>query len=216
MIGTVGDVKATSRRDKARRTRLRIIKAAHAEFLENGYHGATMAAIARRAGVAAQTVYFVFHTKPELISAVIDTAVLGEDDPTRPEDSDWWAAMRAAATAPDALRLFARGAGPLFARAAGISEILRAAAFTDDELSSIQRRHDELQTRGYRQVVEITADKQPLRPGLTTDTATDLLLLICGDHTYVSLTQRGWTHDEVVDWLSETVPSLLLATDPEP
>ncbi len=212
MIWTVGDVKATARRDKARRTRLRIIKAAHAEFLDNGYHGATMAAIARRAGVATQTVYFVFHTKPELISAVIDTAVLGEDDPTRPEDTDWWAAMRAAATAPEALRLFTCGAGPLLARAAGISEIVRAAALTDDELRSIRRRHDELQARGYRQVVEITAGKHPLRPGLTIDSATDVLLLLCGDHAYVSLTERGWTHDQIVEWLSDTATALLLTT----
>ena len=156
-----------------------------------------------------------FSLKPELISAVIDTAVLGEDDPTRPEDSDWWAAMRAAATGPDALRLFARSAGPLLARAAGISEILRAAALTDDELSSIHRWRDEMQTRAYRHVVEIAVGKHALRPGLTTDTATDVLLVLCGDHTYVSLTERGWTHDQVVDWLSETVPSLLLGTDQE-
>ena len=96
IIRRVADVKDLPRREQARRTRLRIIRAAHAEFIERGYHGATMAAIARRAGVATQTVYFVFHTKAELASGVIDTAVLGPD-PTVPQDSTWWAEMRAAA-----------------------------------------------------------------------------------------------------------------------
>ena len=98
------------------------------------------------------------------------------------------------------------------ARAAGISEVLRAAALADDELRSIHRRHDDLQVAGYRQVIEITADKHPLRPGHTIDSATDVLLLLCGDHTYVSLIERGWTHDQIVNWLAETVPALLLAT----
>ena len=76
----MADVKI-SRREKAARTRAAIIEAAHAEFLERGFHGATVVSIAERAGVASQTVYFVFHTKAELISAVIDAAVMGEVRP---------------------------------------------------------------------------------------------------------------------------------------
>ena len=71
----MADVKS-SRREKAAQTRARIVEAAHAEFLDNGFHGATIASVARRAGVATQTVYFVFHTKAELISAVIDAMVM--------------------------------------------------------------------------------------------------------------------------------------------
>ena len=41
-------------------------------FVEKGYHGATVASIAARAGVATQTVYYVFNTKAALISAAID------------------------------------------------------------------------------------------------------------------------------------------------
>src|SRR5688500_4391656 len=84
-----------SRREKAEATRRRIVRAAHAEFIEQGFHGATVAAIAKRAGVAPQTVYFVFNTKPELISAVIDTAVMGVEEPIAPEQMPWFAEMLA-------------------------------------------------------------------------------------------------------------------------
>ena len=154
MIPAVGEVKSTSRRERARQTRLKIIRAAHEEFLKHGYHGATMAAIARGAGVATQTVYFVFHTKAELISAAIDAAVLGEDDPTAPEDTDWWVAMLAAPTGAEALEHFVRGAGSLYARAAGISEVLRAAALTDPDVHAICRHHDQQQVEGFRRVVD--------------------------------------------------------------
>lgn len=211
MLLHVTSVKTAERRDKARRTRLRIIEAAHAEFLASGYHGATIGGIARRAGVAVQTVYFVFHTKAELISAVIDTAVVGTGDPTPPQATDWWAAMLRAPTATEALRTFIHGAAPLYARAAGVAEVLRAAALTDEEVRAIWRHHERLHRSGYAQVVEVLASKGPLRRGLTPETATDLLLTFYGDTSYVLLTaERGWTHDAVVDWASKALPLLLL------
>lgn len=210
MLLGVAQVKG-KRRDKAELTRQRLLKAAHQEFLDNGFHGATMAAIARRAGVAGQTVYFVFHTKAELLSAVIDAAVLGDDPPTVPQDTDWWAAMNNADTAEEVLRQFVRGAGPLLARAAQISEVLRAAALADPEARAIFDRHDQLQVTGYRHVVDLASSKGPLRPGLTPETATDLLLTLCGDSTYVQLTtERGWTHEQATAWLADATPNLLL------
>jgi len=75
------NVNRVPRNQRAARTRRAIIAAATEEFRSSGYHGATMSAIAERAGVAVQTVYFVFHTKPALLTAAIDTAVMGEVDP---------------------------------------------------------------------------------------------------------------------------------------
>jgi AcrR family transcriptional regulator len=206
----VTSVKSGARRQRAAHTRLRIIRAAHEEFLRHGYHGATIAAVARRAGVATQTVYFVFHTKAELISAVIDTAVLGEDDPTPPEATGWWRAMQVADSAPDALRHFVRGAAPRSQRAAGISELLRAAALTDPEVHARWEHHDRLQVEAFGRVIDTVAAKGQLRPGLDRDTATAVLITVFGDSTYHLLTaERGWSHDQVVDWYCDGLPGLL-------
>ena len=206
----MADVK-TSRRDKSARTRRRIIEAAHAEFLERGFHGATIASIAKRAGVATQTVYFVFNTKAALISAVIDAAVMGEED-LPPELTDWWRAMEAEPDAAEALRLFVRGAAPVFERAAAISEVLRAAALTDDELKVTQSFHDDLQRTAYKAVIVGLEAKGSLRPGLDTETATDVFLTVYGDSTFHLLrTAHGWSHEQVVDWLADALPRLLLA-----
>lgn len=211
MIRGMGQVKTASRRERARQTRLKIIRSAHKEFLEHGYHGATMAAIARRAGVATQTVYFVFHTKAELINAVIDVAVLGEDDPTDPEHTDWWVAMLTARTGAEALEHFVRGAGPLYARAAAISEILRAAALTDPDVHAIWRHHDQQQVEAFRRVIDAVITKGPLRSGLDPAAATDILLTVYGDSSYLLLTaERGWTHDQAIDWACQALPALLL------
>ncbi len=208
------DVKGGSRRRRAEATRRRILRAAHAEFLEAGYHGATVAAIAKRAGVAVQTVYFVFHTKADLISAVIDVAVLGEDDPTPPEQTEWWAAMQSAATATEALRRFVRGAAPLYERAAAISEVLRAAALTDPEVRRTHEHHVALQREAFRQVVCVLATKGPLRAG-DLDGATDVLLTVFGDAVWHQLRNDcGWPAERVTDWMCDALPRLVLASSP--
>ena len=210
----MSNVKPSPRRVRATRTRRAILDAAHAEFLERGYHGATIASIAKRGGVAPQTVYFVFHTKAELVSAVIDDRVLGPDEPEDPEESAWWRAMAGAPTSRAVLERFIRGAAPILARAAPVSEVVRAAAAADDEVRAIHERHDSRQRAGYRRVVELAAARGVLGPGLTIETATDVLLTLCGDGVWVQLTaDRGWTADQVVDWLVTAVPASLLDRD---
>lgn len=213
----MSDVKGTepvstnTRRQKSDATRRKILRAAHDEFCVNGYHGATITAIAKRAGVASQTIYFVFHTKAELISAAIDHLVMGEEAPTIPQESEWWQAMMADPDPTEALRHFIVGAMPLFERASLLSEILRAAALTDEEVRRTHTYHEDLRATGFREVVEVIASKGPLREGLTIATATDVLLVTFSDTTYVLLTtERGWSHDQVVDWFVDALPRLLL------
>ena len=212
MIRGVSTVKASPRRARAARTRRAILDAAHAEFVERGYHGATIASIAGRAAVAPQTIYFVFHTKADLVSAVIDDRVLGPDEPEDPQASAWWDAMATAPTATAVLQGFVRGAAPLLDRTAPISEVVRAAATTDDEVREVHAKHEVLQRAGYRRVIELTAERAALGHALTIDTATDVLLTLCGDGVWVQLTQdRGWTAAQVVDWLLTAVPPAILA-----
>ena len=66
-----------TRREKALATRERIVRAAIDVFAEAGFVGARMNDIAARAEVAVQTVYFVFHTKAELLSASSTTQCSG-------------------------------------------------------------------------------------------------------------------------------------------
>ena len=189
-----------------------ILRAAHTEFVENGYHGATIAAIAKRAKVAAQTVYFVFHTKAELISAVIDTAVMGEEDPQAPEETPWFAAMLAEPDAAECVRMFVRGAGEVYARASFVGEVLHAAALTDEEVRTTHEHHEGLRRTAYRGVVDMLTRKGELRPGLTADTATDVFMTVYGDATYTMLrTERGWNHEQVINWMCDVLPGMLLS-----
>jgi len=52
-----------------------VMHAAHTMFLSDGYHTASMEAIARRAGVSKKTLYARFATKAELFAAVVTNQV---------------------------------------------------------------------------------------------------------------------------------------------
>src|SRR5258708_34374425 len=80
------------RKERARATRRRMIDAAYKLFTERGY-GVPLTDIAKEAGVAVQTLYFTFHTKAELMSAVLHLAVLAEDLPPSPLDQPWLETM---------------------------------------------------------------------------------------------------------------------------
>ncbi len=68
------------RREQAGETRLRIIRSAYDLFVDQGYGRTTIAQIARTAGVAVETVYATFGSKPKLLHEVWDVTVGGDED----------------------------------------------------------------------------------------------------------------------------------------
>lgn len=200
----------STRRAKAAATRQRIIKAATVEFIANGYHGAVMAAIAERAGVAVQTVYFVFHTKPELFAAALDAAVLGPED--KPPLQQSWAADAAATPDPvAALQSFIHAGAGIFERASALSEVAHAAAVTDPELAAVYHSRDNLRSDGYRDFI----GRLTLPPGVDVAHATDLLIALHSPRLYHALREeRGWTHQQVTSWMTQTIPELVLRPSP--
>jgi AcrR family transcriptional regulator len=69
------------RAQQAAQTRLDVIDAAIALFGSAGWAGATVAAIAERAGVAVETVYKGVGSKKHLLRVAMDAAVVGDADP---------------------------------------------------------------------------------------------------------------------------------------
>jgi AcrR family transcriptional regulator len=63
-------VKERSTRAHGRRTLVKLLDAAEAEFAANGWHGARMARLAKRAGTAHGTVYAYFADKDDLLFAL--------------------------------------------------------------------------------------------------------------------------------------------------
>ena len=208
----MSDVKAPkkkTRREQAQETRERIVRAAIEVFVEEGYTGTRMADIAQRAGVAVQTVYFVFHTKPELLSACFEYAVLGPEKVPPPMQS-FNLDIRRARSGRAMLHAFARGNAAICARAAAINEVARA-AIHEPEARAVLEGSEDLRRRGLREYVDQVDERFGLRDGLDADRATDILLTVNGPQTYLTFRGYGWTDEEFVDWATDTCTTQLLA-----
>ena len=211
MHTTVSDVKRLTQKERSERTRRAIVRAATEEFCISGFHGTTMAAIAKRAGVAVQTVYFVFHTKSLLLTASIDQAVLGDEAPIPPGLTEWWREGTSTADGYRALELFVENVAVIEARAARLDRVARAAATTDSEIREVLAHHEELRVAGFRAYLETLADRGLLRERLTLDEATDVLLTLVGPTTFLEFTDgRRWAVERWITWTTATLADLLI------
>ena len=198
-----------SRRERAKATQSRIVKAAYALFCDRGYAGTSMAMIAEAAGVAVQTVYFAFHTKASLLSRAYDYAVTGEE-PLDPHQQPWFVAMTAEPNVVKALRLVVTGVGEIMRRVTPLYLVARTAADGDPDTARVMDLHERWRADGYCEMVELLTAKAALRQELSLDRATDRLLLFAGMDVYhVLIDGRGWSHDEWVDWTVATLTEQL-------
>ncbi|WP_410788276.1 TetR/AcrR family transcriptional regulator [Kribbella sp. C-35] len=197
-----------TRREQAAETRERVIHAAIEVFAEAGYVGARMTDIAGRAGVAVQTVYFVFHTKAELLQACFDHAVLGPDR-LPPLQQAFFAEISAAESGRAALAAFVRGNTAILTRVAVIKEVAESASHEPDAVAVVERS-EQLRRDGLRQVVDQIAGRWGLRPGLDAADAVDLLLMLSTSGPFLELRRYGWSDTKYAEWLTDALARELL------
>jgi AcrR family transcriptional regulator len=205
--------RSTRRDAQARATRAEILDAARHLFASRGYTSTTREAIAREAGVAAQTVGAVFGTKRALLDALVAEADRGDGDGSSPPPAlrSWLHDLREQRDAAGLLRHHAASSRAVSERTAPVTEVVRRAAASDAEIAELwdalqRRRH-----RGQVTVVELLEGRGRLRAGLTRAEAADLLWTLTDDALYHSLVvDRGWPAERFDAWLGDAMCSLLL------
>jgi AcrR family transcriptional regulator len=188
-----------------------MLTAAYDLFCESGFRATTMEAIAERAGVAVQTLYFTFHTKDELLQSVHDWTVLG-DDPTPPPLQAWYLAAVAEPNARRSLGMIIEGVVSIEARVAPMLPVFHAVSA--DPAGEVYSRSQQLRREGFENIIAMLTKKAPLRRGMTRRRASDLLFVLAGPESYRSFVlESGWTTKQWVSWVSATVARDLFGDD---
>jgi AcrR family transcriptional regulator len=204
-----------NRRERAAETRRRMLDAATACFTADGYRGTTMAAIADRAGVAVQTLYFTFHSKPELLQQTLKRAVLGEKPPVPPPQTEWYQAMRAESAIRPALQHLIDGVSQILQRTAPLRPVIDA-AIAEPGVAEVWATAELGRLGNYRGAVELLASKHPLATGHTVDSATDVIFVLLGSDTFRAFTHgRGWPLSQWKAWVTAVIERDLF-TPPAP
>jgi TetR/AcrR family transcriptional regulator, regulator of autoinduction and epiphytic fitness len=202
------------RRAQAAQTRRDIVAAAHQVFLDRGYAGTTMAAVAEAAGVVVETVYRAFGSKAGLFKAVIEAALAGGVE--RAEIAvEQRPAIRAVIAETDPrrqLELYARTQPGIHRRIGPLMKVLAGAAAADAALAAVARQLDEQRLAGMGGFANLLAERGALRPGMSVDEARDLMWTLASHPVYdLLVNERGWAPERYRDWLADTLARAVLA-----
>lgn len=196
---------STRRAEAARLTRRRILAAAREQFLRSGYHGTTIATLARAAEVSPQTIYNGFGGKAEVLKAVYDVLLAGDDEPipmnARPEMARVVAQHSRSATLrayAGVSRMILERVGPL------IWVVLAEGAGPDAELRDFLATIDRERRIGNTGVVEHIESRFGLGDGVSVERAVDLVWTLTSAENGDRLVRRcGWTPAAYEHWLAE-------------
>ena len=202
------DVKGASRTRQTQATRRRIVDAAAELFVAEGYAATTLAQVARRAGVAVQTVYFHFGNKRTVLKEAVDVAAVGDDEPVALLERPWLERVRAEPDPRRVIELWLDNSRTIMERVGPIMRVVRDAAATDPEMAAQWKTNAEQRATAFRMLATLLDDRDALRVPL--DEATDILCALLGLELHAMLVDRGWTSERWQRWVSETVAATLL------
>ena len=187
------------RTQRAAETRQAVVEAATRLFVEKGWGATGMREIASAAGVALETVYAHFSSKPGVLRAVADAAVMGDDEPIplaqRPEFLALGRGRR-----PERIRATARLLTDIQRRTAPIARVLREAAPSDPVIAEQLHVTRENQRRDVSAAFALVIGRPP------TDVERDGIWAIASPEVYLLLTEEsGWSPQQYEDWFAETL-----------
>jgi AcrR family transcriptional regulator len=201
------------RDDQARETRRRVLEAAFRLFVERGYAGTTIAAVAEEAGVSPETIYLSLGGKRGLLEGVIGMTITGEVDSLTQENA-WSAEVGQVPGARERLEKMVEYSCRILSRTRPIHAVIRGAADKEAFAAALGRRllHDRLAAQTER-IRKHLGDE--LRPGLSVSKAGERLCALASPELYYLLTvEFGWTADQHRKWLTDLLETELLGPRP--
>jgi AcrR family transcriptional regulator len=201
----------TRRDEQARQTRRAIVDAAHDLFLADGFAATTMPAIAGRAGVAVQTVYKIFRSKPQLAKAVFDIAIAADDDERPVRDRAALTRVRNESDPRRMLRLYGEFLATVAPRHVPVQLVIRDAAAGDAEAVLVWEQLQQERLAGMTMFANNLASRGVLRDDVSVDDARDTIWTYNSAEIFQLLViERGWTPEHYGQWIAEALIAALL------
>ncbi len=202
---------ASRRQEQARASRAAVLDAARALFLEHGYAPTTMKMVAAQARVSTQSVYQVFGNKPGLVKALIDVAIVGDDEPIPMMER---AFVRGNIAEPDPvkkLRDYGKHMEDIAPRVFPVMVVLRDAAAADASAAEVWEQLERERVVGMTHFAAHLKGGKYLRAGVTEPEARDILWTYSSFEIWDLLVRRrGWTVKRYGRWVGDQLVAALL------
>ena len=199
---------ASGRRAVALARRRQVLDAARDLFLDDGFSATTVAAIARRAGVSAETVYKAFGGKRGLIEALYRQALLGSDPVPAEHRSE---VLRRHRDPHDIIRGWSRLSMEVAPLVTSIHLLVRDASLVDRRLRSLLADLDDHRLARMTENARFLDEAGHLRPGVPARAAADLMWTVTSPELVELLVhRRGWSLEQYADFVEQSLAGALL------
>ena len=196
----------SARAERAKATRQRVTEAAAPLFVRDGYVETTMAAIARAAGVAVQTLYLSFGSKVAVLEAAL---AIGADD----QPNECIAGLRAEPSGAGAVRRYVTDTALRIERRYPLDTVLRAAS-ADPEPAELLDRTRQATLATHALAVDEFAEKPGFTERVSLQRATEIVAALLSSETYgLLVVSQGWTTPDWAEWVSHHVAVDLFPPD---
>jgi len=191
------------RAQRAAETKAALLGAATTLFTTKGWTSTGMRDVAKQAGVAVETLYSHFASKRRLLDAVMDHAVVGDDQPVAVADRPEFLAL-GQGTRARRIAAAASLAATVHVRTVAFARLLREAAAADGEVAEALQATRERQRLDVERAVELVVGRPP-----TTAERDGTWALVSPEVFMLLVEQSGWTPEQYEEWLAESLGRLL-------
>ena len=176
--------RSPAREASARETRRRIVTSATDLFLTQGYASTSIRAVSIAAGVAEKTVYLQFANKTALLRAVVETAIVGDDEEIPVAERDWFQSVVAEHHLNQKLHRLVNGTSGLHERTGDVFAMARGAAAVDPEAAALWAQGKQGHLADMTRLAR-SFDSDGLIPaGSTFDWAVNTLYILLGPESW--------------------------------
>jgi AcrR family transcriptional regulator len=201
---------ASGRRERARQRRRDVIDAAQELFEADGFQATTISAVAKRAGVSAESIYKGFGTKAALAKAVFDVVLAGDDEPVPMVERPESLAIQQEPDVRRKLRIYVDGLVQRQQRSAQVQILIRDGRHSDETLRETWQTLLEERLTGMTMFGRHLLETGDLRPGITLEEVADILWTYISVELYELLVLlRGWDLGRYRDHLESAITAAI-------
>jgi AcrR family transcriptional regulator len=202
---------ASGRREQARTRRRAVVVAAQALFERDGFRPTTIAAVAERAGVSAESIYKGFGTKAALAKAAFDFVIAGDDAPVPVSQRSEADAIRAEPDVRRKVMMYSRGLAARQQRSAKVQILIRDGRHTDETLAAVWQQLLTERLNGMTLLGRHVLETGQLRDGIELSEVRDVLWTYTAVELYELLVlERGWPVERYAQWIGHAIVAALV------
>jgi AcrR family transcriptional regulator len=192
-------------------TEQRILDAARALFLRDGYHATTLADVADRARVGHRTVYVRFGTKAALLRRVVDVAVAGDAEGRSVVEREWYQTALTGRTLAERIDALTEGVADLMKRAGDLFEVVLQAQAAEPELAEAFQAGRVATRKLMKRCVHSARSDGLLAEVADPQWQEETVAIVGHAETYLLLRRTTrWSARQYHDWLHRTLVELLV------